>query len=93
MVYPVSPDMSLSGTVDLDVVIATDGRIKQVRVLRGERPLAEAAEQAARQWRYNPLQVKGEPAEGETSVVIAFRGADAVSLEFPSPDGSQARKN
>jgi hypothetical protein len=39
------------------------------------------------------LQVKGEPAEGETSVVIAFRGADAVSLEFPSPDGSQASKN
>ena len=93
MVYPVSPDMSLSGTVDLDVVIATDGRIKQVRVLSGERPLAEAAEQAARQWRYNPLQVKGEPVEGETSVVIAFRGADAVSLEFPDPAGSQARKN
>jgi TonB family protein len=93
MVYPVSPDVNLSGRVDLDVVIATDGRIKQVRVLSGERPLAEAAAQAARQWRYNPLQVKGEPAEGETSVVIAFRGADAVSLEFPSPDGSQASKN
>jgi TonB family protein len=93
MVYPVSPDMSLSGTVDLDVVIATDGRVKQVRVLSGQRPLARAAEQAARQWRYNPLQLKGEPAEGETNVVIAFRGADAVSLEFPSPDGGQARKN
>jgi TonB family protein len=93
MVYPVSPDMSLSGRVDLDVVIATDGRVKQVRVLSGERPLAQAAEQAARQWRYSPLQLKGEPAEGETNVVIAFRGADAVSLEFPSPDGGQARKN
>jgi TonB family protein len=93
MVYPVSPDVNLSGTVDLDVVIATDGRVKQVRVLSGEPPLALAAEQAARQWRYNPLQLKGEPAEGETTVVIAFRGADAVSLEFPSPDGGQARKN
>ena len=37
MVYPVSPDVSLSGRVDLDVVIATDGRVKQVRVLSGER--------------------------------------------------------
>jgi TonB family protein len=93
MVYPESPDVKLSGTVDLDVVIATDGHVKQVRVLSGQRPLAEAAEQAARQWRYNPLQLKGEPAEGETNVIIAFRGADAVSLEFPSPDGGQARKN
>jgi hypothetical protein len=62
-------------------------------VLSGERALAEAAEQAARQWRYNPFQLKGEPAEGETKVVIAFRGADAVSLEFPSADGSQTSKN
>jgi TonB family protein len=93
MVYPVSPDVSLSGRVDLDVVIAIDGRVKQVRVLSGEPPLAQAAEQAARQWRYNPLQQKGEPAEGETSVVIAFRGGDAVSLEFPSPDSGQAGKN
>jgi TonB family protein len=93
MVYPVSPDVSLSGRVDLDVVIATDGRVKQVRVLSGERPLAQAAEQAARQWRYSPLQLKGEPAEGEANVVIAFRGADAVSLQFPSPDGAPARKN
>ena len=93
MVYPESPDVSLSGTVDLDVVIATDGRVKQVRVLSGQRPLAAAAEQAARQWRYNPLQLKGEPAEGETNVVIAFRGADAVSLQFPSPHLGQASKN
>jgi len=91
MVYPVSPNVSLSGKVDLNVVIATDGRVKQVRALSGKPPLVEAAEQAARQWRYNPYAVKGQPAEGEANVVVAFRGADAVSLEFPS--AGQASKN
>jgi len=92
MVYPVSPNVGLSGKVDLNLVIATDGRVKEVRALSGKPPLVEAAEQAARQWRYSPYAVKGQPAEGEANVVVAFRGADTVSLEFPSA-GTQASKN
>ena len=93
MVYPVSPNMKLSGTVNLNVLIATDGRVKEIKVVSGKPPFVRAAEQAARQWRYSPYAVKGEPAEGEANVVVAFRGADAVSLEFPSANGSQSSKN
>jgi TonB family protein len=94
MVYPVSPNVSLSGKVNLNVVIATDGRVKQIRVLSGKQPFVQAAEQAARLWRYSPYEVKGEPAEGEANVIVGFRGADAVSLEFPPlSGGSQARKD
>ena len=92
VVYPVSPDSRLSGRVHLSVVIATDGRVKEIHVLDGKRPLARAAEHAVRQWRYSPFQVKGEPAEGESNVSVGFRGADAVSLEFPA-GGGQARRN
>jgi TonB family protein len=91
VVYPVSPDVRLSGKVHLSVVIATDGRVKQIRVLGGKPSLVRAAEQAVRQWRYNPYQVRGEPAEGETNVSVGFRGADAVSLEFPAAIGVQAK--
>lgn len=91
MVYPVSPNTSLSGKVDLNVLIATDGRVKQVHVVSGKQPFVQAAEQAARQWRYSPYAVKGEPAEGESKVIVAFRGGDAVSLEFPAGGASQQK--
>jgi Gram-negative bacterial TonB protein C-terminal len=93
MVYPVSPNVKLSGKVNLNVLIATDGHVKVIKVVSGKQPFVHAAEQAARQWRYSPYAVKGEPAEGEANVVVAFRGADAVSLEFPSASGSQGSKN
>jgi TonB family protein len=83
MVYPVSPNASLSGQVHLKILIAVTGRIKQIQVLGGETALVRAAEQAIEVWRYKPLRVKGRLAEAETNVVVNFRGADAVSVEFP----------
>jgi TonB family protein len=85
---PVSPDSSISGRVDLKIVVATDGRVKQVEVLNGKQILAEAAVRAVRFWRYAPHEVNGRPAEAETSAVIQFRAGDAVSIHFPSDTAS-----
>lgn len=86
MVYPVSPDSKLMGKVNLSVLIATDGHVKTIQVVSGKPALVEAAQQAVRQWRYSPYEVKGEPAEGKANVLIGFRGADAVSVDFPTGD-------
>jgi len=94
IVYPVAPDDSLGGKVRLQIVIATNGLVKQIHVLSGRQVLAQAAEQAVRFWHYRPFQSDGPPAERETSVVVSFRGTDAVSLQFPSSNGSaQIRAN
>lgn len=94
IVYPVSPDDTPGGKVRLQIVIAANGLVKQIHVLSGTQALAQAAEQAVRLWRYHPFQSDGVPAERETNVIVSFRGADAVSLEFPSlSSGAQVRAN
>jgi TonB-like protein len=84
VLYPDAPDVNLTGTVGMKAVIATDGRVKEIHVLSGNRILAEAAVQAVRFWRYTRHELNGAAVEAETSVVISFHGRDAVSIRFPS---------
>jgi hypothetical protein len=84
VIYPDGPDANLVGTVGMKAVIATDGRVKEIHILRGNRILAEAAIQAVRFWRYTHHELNGEAVEAETSVNISFHGQDAVSISFPS---------
>jgi TonB family protein len=83
VIYPDAPDANLTGTVGMKAVIATDGRVKEIHVLSGNRILAEAAVQAVRFWRYAHHQLNGEAVEAETNVTISFHGRDAVSISFP----------
>ena len=84
VIYPDVPDANLIGTVGMKAVIATDGRVKEIHVLSGNRILAEAAVKAVRFWRYTHHELNGEAVEAETSVTISFHGQDAVSISFPS---------
>ncbi len=84
VIYPATPDTNLAGEVAMKVVIATDGRVKEIHVLSGNRILAEAAVQAVRFWHYTHHALNGEAIEAETRVTIRFHGQDAVSIHFPS---------
>lgn len=59
--------LDLKGTVQLELLIARDGSVKDVRVIGGHPVLAEAAVRAVKGWQY-------EPADKETKIVtrIAF---------------------
>jgi TonB family protein len=59
--------MNLAGTVKLQVLVRPDGTVKEVRVLGGHPLLADAAQQAVRQWRYRP-----GPSETTEVVRISF---------------------
>jgi TonB family protein len=82
-IYPVAPSPNLVGKVVLKAVVGSDGTVKEVEVLSGERALASAAVRAVRQWRYVPPQVDGHTVEAETRVTISFLGDDAVSIILP----------
>jgi TonB family protein len=82
-VYPVAPNPNLVGKVVLKAVVGSDGAVKQVEVLSGDRALASAAVRAMRQWRYAPPQVDGRAVEAETHVTISFLGDDAISIILP----------
>ena len=76
-VSPVYPEEAKSqkaaGTVILEAVIATDGSVAAVEILRGVHVLLdEAAVRAVRQWRYKPTELHGEPVEVLVIVTVTF---------------------
>lgn len=84
-IYPIAPHANLVGKVVLKAVVGSDGAVKQVEVLSGEKALAAAAARAVRQWHYAPPQVEGRTVEAQTQVTISFLGDDAVSIILPQP--------
>src|SRR5271157_2137658 len=83
IVYPVAPDSGIRGTVQLQILIAANGLVKQIHALSGPQTLAEAAAEAVRLWHYSSFPGSTH-AERETSVTVSFLGPDAVFLQFPS---------
>jgi TonB family protein len=81
--YPVYPDIRARGVVSLTAGLDSDGAVRSVRVVSGNRALAAAAVQAVRQWRYRPYLKDGQPVPTETNIVISFISDDAISMTFP----------
>lgn len=74
---PVVPDFAKSAGIDetvlLSAVIGTDGKLKDVKFVSGDRALAIEAFRAVRDWRYRPYMLNGKPIEAETRIVMNFR--------------------
>jgi len=68
-VAPVYPElarkMNISGTVKVQVTIAPNGGVKDVKLVGGHPVLANAAIDSVRKWRY-------ESAKDETTTVVEF---------------------
>ncbi len=62
----------IQGTVRLEAVISTDGRIQNLQVLSGHPLLLKAALDAVAQWRYQPTLLNGDPVEVITDVDVTF---------------------
>ena len=65
--------MRVSGVVELMGIIATDGRIRELKLLSGNPLLAPAALEAVRQWVYEPTLLNGEPVELIATISVIFR--------------------
>jgi TonB family protein len=68
-VQPAYPELAkknkIQGLARLQVVIAPDGAVKDIKVLGGNPVLVEASVEAVKKWRY-------EPASGETTAILKF---------------------
>ena len=75
-VEPVYPPMAIqthiSGTVELRGVIGVDGRIRELKVLRGHPFLVKAALDAVSQWIYEPTRLNGETVEVDAPILVTF---------------------
>ncbi len=75
-VAPIYPPIALAarreGTVILEAIIATDGAVTSVRVLRSVPLLDDAAMEAVRQWRFTPTRLNGQPVAVVMTVTVTF---------------------
>ncbi len=76
-VEPVYPRIAtlthIQGQVRLHAIIARDGSIQSLDLISGHPLLALAAEDAVKQWRYQPYLLNGEPVEVETFITVNFK--------------------
>ena len=70
---PLARQMRVSGTVELAGIIATDGRIRELKLLSGSPLLAPAALVAVREWIYEPTRLNDEPVELIATISVIFR--------------------
>jgi TonB family protein len=89
-VEPVYPDQSKAartgGTVEIHIVIGTDGKVKEATRISGDPVLVTAAIDAIRQWQYEPTLLNGKPIEVDTTVTVVFNG-DPPCRYMKSRDG------
>ncbi len=72
--YPrVARDEHLQGTVRLRALIAKDGSLARLYVIKGYCSLADSSLKAVSQWRYAPTIFNGEPVEVDTEITVIFQ--------------------
>jgi TonB family protein len=73
LIYPPTAKAAhIQGTVRVQALIGTDGKVKNATVLSGPQPLQAAALENVRQRQYQPTIVGGKPVEVETEISIVF---------------------
>jgi TonB family protein len=73
-VYPLQAIKAhIGGNVTLEITIAEDGRIREVKKISGSPVLAEAASDAVRRWRYSPSLLNDKPVEVQVQITVVFK--------------------
>jgi protein TonB len=62
----------VQGEVLLDVLVGADGNVEDVTVVSGHPLLNDAALDAVKQWKFEPVEVDGVPAEADTKIRVTF---------------------
>ena len=98
-VAPTYPEIAkrarVQGTVILEATISPQGRVTDVKVLRGIPMLDEAAMGAVRQWTYSPTLLNGVPVPVIMSVTVNFRldGSGGGSMDASTERAPKAPKD
>ena len=69
---PLAKQARIQGVVRLQAIIAKDGTVQELQVLSGHPLLVQSAQDAVRQWRYQPTLLNGEPVEVVTTIDVIF---------------------
>ena len=73
----------IQGTVLIDVIVDATGAVEALSLVSGESQLMAAAEQAVRQWKFQPLMKDGKAEKFESRIAIDF------TLAFEGSSGTR----
>ena len=78
VLHRIEPDGDAARAVSIPVrvIVATDGSVKHVHVIRASASQRRDIEEAVRQWRFKPYLKQGSPAEVETGVIFGLRASN-----------------
>lgn len=89
LIYPENPYLwKLPGTVRVRVFIGEDGRVDTVELVSAEPPghFEEAALAAARQLRYRPAEIRGQPVRSRKLIEILFDPHEHLRTAGAAPE-------
>lgn len=69
---PVAKAAKASGTVQVQITIAEDGRVADASAISGHPLLRDAALDAARQWEFKPVELSGQPVKAQGTLTFNF---------------------
>jgi TonB family protein len=72
-VYPSGAvQAKIQGVVIVDATVGTDGKVKDVKVIRSIKMLDDAAVAAVRQWEFKPTAIDNHPVQVITTIPVNF---------------------
>ena len=93
-IAPVYPPMAkqarVEGTVILEATISPEGRVMDVKVLRGIPLLDNSALDAVKQWKYSPTLLNGTPVPVVMTVTVNFRLSGDSRVSAPAAKAAPA---
>jgi len=80
---PLAKQAQIQGTVVLSATIGKDGKMQDLKVIKGHPLLVQAALDAVKDWVYQPTMINGEPVEVKTEISLNFALEPNDSGEAP----------
>lgn len=72
---PIAKQLRLSGVVEMEVIIAEDGNVEEVKTLSGNPVLARSAVAALKKWKFTPFKADGQPVKAVSTIAFNFKPA------------------
>ena len=69
----IAKQMRVSGNVEIEVTIGTDGTVDQVKAVSGNPLLTSSATTAVKKWKFTPFQADGQPTKAVTTLSFTFK--------------------
>jgi TonB family protein len=69
---PVAKQRRLSGSVVVEGIVGTDGKITKLQLVSGQPIFRDAAFEAVKQWKFKPARLNGQPIEQSTRIRLDF---------------------